>query len=493
MSITSTGCADEVTGENVGPLGLFVEYDYRHSEQRTQSAAVARGRLLGGANAVTAVIVMWDLCAVLAALVFAGGLGVVGLVYGGCVLAALATTGLHRARLTFRLADDAARIARALLLPFAVIMLLPVPSRPAPGLEILIATALIFVYLGRIAAYDLIRTLRTRRVLVERALIIGADEVGRNVARIMHEHPGYGLTPAGLFDAGPRDGRDGRDSGSAGDAAATVLRDPQALANTVRELGISRVIVAFSAIPDAELVRLLSGRAVGQVEVHVVPRLSELGVTPAGRDVDDLWGIPLVRARLPMSRQGMRRTKRVFDIVVGTALLLLTAPALAVAALAVRRSSPGPILFRQERLGEGGRPIRVLKFRTLRCNDDSDRTWCVDGDDRCTRVGRVLRSTGMDELPQIINVLRGDMSLIGPRPERPHFVGIFAREVPRYGDRHRLPQGITGWAQVHHLRGDTSISDRARFDNYYIENWTLWLDLSILIRTVGSVFGKRGS
>ena len=138
-----------------------------------------------------------------------------------------------------------------------------------------------------------------------------------------------------------------------------------------------------------------------------------------------------------------------------------------------------------------GEPFELLKFRTMRENDDSDTTWTVDDDQRVTWIGRILRPTHLDELPQLVNVLRGEMSIVGPRPERPVFVDLFNVEVPRYEDRHRVPVGITGWAQVHGLWGDTSIADRARFDNRYIEDWSLWRDLQIVLRTIPTLLGSR--
>jgi lipopolysaccharide/colanic/teichoic acid biosynthesis glycosyltransferase len=149
------------------------------------------------------------------------------------------------------------------------------------------------------------------------------------------------------------------------------------------------------------------------------------------------------------------------------------------------------VFFRQLRIGEDGRPFQLLKFRTMQVNSDSDTTWSVVGDARVTRVGRLLRRTYLDELPQLLNVLRGEMSLVGPRPERPHFASRFAREVPRYHERHRVHGGITGWAQVHGLRGDTPIADRARFDNHYIEHWSLWRDVVIVVRTLANVLLGR--
>jgi exopolysaccharide biosynthesis polyprenyl glycosylphosphotransferase len=181
------------------------------------------------------------------------------------------------------------------------------------------------------------------------------------------------------------------------------------------------------------------------------------------------------------------RVKRVVDVTLASAALVALSPVLAVLALAVRLSSPGPVLFRQRRTGQGGREIDVLKFRTLRVNGDADVTWSVDDDPRQTGVGRWLRRLSLDELPQLWNVLRGDMSIVGPRPERPFYVDRFRTTVAGYDHRHRLPVGLTGLAQVHGLRGDTSIAERARFDNFYIEHWSPWLDVRIMLRTVTAV------
>jgi exopolysaccharide biosynthesis polyprenyl glycosylphosphotransferase len=187
------------------------------------------------------------------------------------------------------------------------------------------------------------------------------------------------------------------------------------------------------------------------------------------------------------------RTKRVFDLILGSVLVIACAPVFAVAALAVRLSSPGPIFFKQKRIGQRGEVFELLKFRTLYVNEDADTTWNVGRDERRTKVGRLMRTLSIDELPQLVNVLRGEMSLVGPRPERPFFVDQFRVAVPGYDDRHRVPAGMTGWAQVHGLRGDTSIKDRAVFDNQYVENWSLWRDLVILVRTVGTVVNGGGN
>jgi lipopolysaccharide/colanic/teichoic acid biosynthesis glycosyltransferase len=192
--------------------------------------------------------------------------------------------------------------------------------------------------------------------------------------------------------------------------------------------------------------------------------------------------------------------KHAIDRTFAALMLIALAPLMVGIALAVRFSSPGPIMFRQRRIGRDGHEFELLKFRTMRVDDSAQQfvpdSGCapggVEGTDRRTNVGRVLRNLSLDELPQFFNVLRGDMSLVGPRPERPDYVQRFELEVDRYGDRHRVKSGITGWAQVHGLRGQTSILDRVEWDNWYIQNWSLRLDLRIAVMTVAEVLRFRG-
>jgi lipopolysaccharide/colanic/teichoic acid biosynthesis glycosyltransferase len=222
--------------------------------------------------------------------------------------------------------------------------------------------------------------------------------------------------------------------------------------------------------------------------------------------VEHLGALALMLPQPSYRRSWQLALKDVFDRVAATALLLIALPLLAAAALAVRLSLGSPILFRQVRIGRDGKPFEMLKLRTMRpatereleagraSIPDGSAPGGVEGADRRTRVGTLLRDTAIDELPQLLNVLKGEMSMVGPRPERPEFVEVFERDVYRYGDRHRVKAGITGWAQVHGLRGQTSIADRAEWDNYYIENFSLWLDLKIAAMTVAEIsrsFAKR--
>jgi exopolysaccharide biosynthesis polyprenyl glycosylphosphotransferase len=196
--------------------------------------------------------------------------------------------------------------------------------------------------------------------------------------------------------------------------------------------------------------------------------------------------------------------KSVLDRAGALLLLVVLCPLVVFVALVVALSGPGPVIYRQRRVGRDGETFEFLKFRTMvpaadaqvqaldPCNEADGLLFKIQADPRVTAAGRWLRRLSLDELPQLWNILRGDMSLVGPRPERPSFVESFSRKYPRYVARHRVPAGLTGWAQVNGLRGDTDIADRVAFDNYYIENWSMWSDVKILLRTFGQVAGGRG-
>jgi exopolysaccharide biosynthesis polyprenyl glycosylphosphotransferase len=246
--------------------------------------------------------------------------------------------------------------------------------------------------------------------------------------------------------------------------------------------------VAFSGGPEAQLVSSLRGCWRRGLVVLVVPRLYEMDVS--GLRTELVGGVPLVRLRPPAIRRFSWRVKRLLDVVVAGTVLVLMLPVYAVCALAVRlETGRDGVIFRQQRVGREGSTFDILKFRSLTPSSDleSRARWNVADDARIGPVGRLIRATSLDELPQLVNVLRGEMSLVGPRPERPYFVESFGRRHRNYLHRLRVPAGITGWAQIHGLRGDTSIDDRAAYDNYYIENWSLGLDVSIMVRTLGTL------
>jgi exopolysaccharide biosynthesis polyprenyl glycosylphosphotransferase len=208
---------------------------------------------------------------------------------------------------------------------------------------------------------------------------------------------------------------------------------------------------------------------------------------------DHIGSIPIMRVRNPNLHGPARIIKRAFDIFVAVTSLILLLPLLSAAALAVRIEGGPGVIFRQVRVGRDGKHFELLKFRSMKPAHeyDSQTRWCAATDNRIGPVGRFLRCTSIDELPQLWNILRGDMTVVGQRPERPHFVEQFTTQFDRYAYRHRVQVGLTGFAQVSGLRGDTSIADRARYDNFYIENWSLWLDIKIVLRTFREVFFYR--
>ncbi|HOU23609.1 MAG TPA: exopolysaccharide biosynthesis polyprenyl glycosylphosphotransferase, partial [Anaerolineae bacterium] len=206
--------------------------------------------------------------------------------------------------------------------------------------------------------------------------------------------------------------------------------------------------------------------------------------------IDDLNGLPLLTVRDVALRGWRMAVKRGMDLLVSGLTLVVISPMMMFIALLIKLDSPGPVFYAQERMGLDAKPFQVLKFRSMRADAEKDTgpVWAKKNDPRVTRLGNFIRRHSLDELPQFINVLVGDMSLVGPRPERPVFVEQFRQVVPRYMDRHREKAGLTGWAQVNGLRGDTSIIERTKYDLWYIENWSVWLDIKIIIKTAFGLF-----
>ncbi len=410
--------------------------------------------------------------------------GVVLVVY----LAVFYVAGLYRSRLNLSLLDDLPYIVAASFVGFALklAMISLLPGVDPPPRQVLHAVVLLAaVLVVRRIAYSVVRRARCRGFVRHRTLVLGTGHVGIRLADTLLERRTYGLDPIGFLDDHP----------PADDARllpAPVHGGYRDLGRVVRDQAVRDVIVAFGSADEDDLVDILRTCDRLDVEVFLVPRLFELH--NANRYTDEIWGIPLIRVRRAVFRSPWWKTKRLADVVVAGLALLLLSPVLAAVALAVRYEGGPGIIFRQQRVGIDGRPFDVLKFRSLKPVDDSESqtTWNIKHDDRLGPVGRFIRATSLDELPQLWNIVRGDMSLVGPRPERPHFVEQFSTHIPRYTARHRVPAGLTGWAQAHGLRGDTSIEERARFDNYYIENWSPWLDMKIVVKTVGQVVRRQG-
>lgn len=397
--------------------------------------------------------------------------------------------GFYRSRLTLSLLDDLPSLLGRSLAAVAVVVCGGVIARGGGGdfdaslLGAGLAGAAL-VILARLIGYSVVRHFRAKGWVAHPTLVLGAGRVGGMLTTTLVSHREYGLKPIGFLDSNPLLDADQR--------VVPVLGGPQDLAKVVVEYGVRDVIVAFGSLPESAMVDIIRTCDRLEVEIFFVPRLFEL--QHGSRDVENVWGIPLFRLRRPAFQSPTWALKRVMDVVLSAAALLLLTPVLAACALAVRIEGGPGILFRQERVGLDGRHFQVLKFRSIKpaTETESQTRWNV-APSGIGIVGRTLRASSLDELPQLWNILRGDMTLVGPRPERPFFVDSFTQTFPRYTARHRVPSGLTGWAQVHGLRGDTSIEDRARFDNFYIEHWSLWADLKIMFRTLGQVLKRAGA
>jgi exopolysaccharide biosynthesis polyprenyl glycosylphosphotransferase len=418
-----------------------------------------------------------DTAALVTAVVLSGaisgpGAGPLCALYVVAVLVILAAGRQHRLRICLRVSDQAGRILIATTVPVLALL----TWLPGPRVLLLALWSGALVFTGRLVLCTALRAAHRRGLFTEPAVVVGAGTFGAYVAELMREHPEFGLRPMGLLDDGP----------PRRDLSVPSLGSPSDLSDVVRRLGIRRVIVCFSsACRDEDVVTLMRASRPLRADVYVVPRLYELGMAVPRGCLDEIWGIPLI----PLRNAGQSRValalKRSFDVAVSLGLFALAAPLILALAVAIRLRSGQTGLFRQARVTGHGRVVPIMKLRTLTAHADHDTRWTPA--EHFSPFGRWLRASHMDELPQLVNVMRGDMSLVGPRPERPHFAERFSREVPRYADRTRVPAGMTGWAQVNGLNGDTSIFERARFDNYYVEYWSVWLDVVILARTLAAV------
>jgi exopolysaccharide biosynthesis polyprenyl glycosylphosphotransferase len=329
----------------------------------------------------------------------------------------------------------------------------------------------------RLLAREVLFALHRRGRHLTSALVVGGGRLAEQVIDRIHERPQLGLRVVGvLTDAkGPRV------------HGVPVLGRYEQVKPVLHLCGARQVVVALPREDTDRLEPLLDQLEDELVDIRLVPDV--LHVATLSSSVEDFDGLPVINLRESPLVGWAALQKRTFDVGVSALLMALASPVLGAIAVAIRLSSGAPVLYRQERMGLDGHVFRMLEFRTM--VDDAERdtgpVWARRDDPRETRIGSFLRRTSLDELPQLWNVLRGDMSLVGPRPERPVFIEQFRREVPGYMLRHKVKAGLTGWAQVHRWRGDTSLHERIEHDLYYIRNWSLGLDIRILLMTLWRV------
>lgn len=338
----------------------------------------------------------------------------------------------------------------------------------------------VLMVLVRLTLYTAMRRARLQGRYLRRVLIVGAGQAGRRLEEAFLQYPWMGFEVVGFLD----DNKQGEPGilGRVDEAAALVDR----YAEEGRPIDYVYIALPLSAASRIE--ELVSELSTRLPHVCLVPDLFQLDIINSR--ITDVDGMPVIHLIDEAPLELRRFIKRVIDVVFSALILIVISPLMLVIAVAVKLSSPGPVFYRQERMGLNGQTFQMLKFRSMPVDAEvkTGPVWAKPGEQRATRVGAFLRRTSLDELPQFINVLRGDMSVVGPRPERPVFIEEFRERVPRYMLRHKVKAGITGWAQVNGWRGDTSIEKRIEYDLYYIQHWSLLLDFKIMLMTLWSGF-----
>jgi Undecaprenyl-phosphate glucose phosphotransferase len=345
--------------------------------------------------------------------------------------------------------------------------------------------AFVLVALVRVGSRAFFNELRRQGFNLKTILVVGAGSLGQRVIETIVLHRELGFTVTGLLTRRP-------------EKVGTVINGVKVLglyselAAALDRAPVDQVIIALPLEEQARLKPLMEELAQRTVDVKVVPDLFSYITLRGG--LEEFGGLPIISLQGAPLEGWNRVLKRAFDVLVSAFALLIAAPVMLLVGLAVKLSSRGPMFFAQERMGIDGQLFKMYKFRTMRLDAEREGArFATASDPRRTAIGGLLRRSSLDEVPQFWNVLKGDMSLVGPRPERPVFIEEFKKQIPRYHLRHMVKSGITGWAQINGLRGDTSIKDRIDYDLYYIENWSLLFDLKILLRTAFGGFLSRNA
>jgi Undecaprenyl-phosphate glucose phosphotransferase len=343
------------------------------------------------------------------------------------------------------------------------------------GVFLLLNTA--FTFASRACVRELLERRWKAGIGLKRVLIAGSEDLGRLVADKILEHRELGYQLIGFVD----DRGAGDHLGYRGLPLLGTLDDA---AEIVQHESVDQLYVALPPEQHLRMLELIESTSREMIDVKVVPDL--LQVIALRARLEDLDGVPVINVNEPPLHGFNSVVKRALDIAISSVALLLLAIPLGIVALLVKLTSVGPVFYQQERMGLVGKPFTILKFRSMRedAEQETGPVWAQEDDPRVTWLGRFMRRSNIDELPQLWNVLRGDMSIVGPRPERPHFVEQFKHRIPQYMLRHKVKAGLTGWAQVNGWRGNTPLEKRIEYDLYYIENWSVRLDLKIMWLTI---------
>lgn len=338
----------------------------------------------------------------------------------------------------------------------------------------------------RIMLRKALQTMRSKGYNLKHILLVGYSRAAEEYVNRILDNPQWGYVVCGILDDHIPAGTTYKGVKVLGTIGNLEIILPE---NKLDEIAITLSLQDYDFLEDIVGICEKSG-----VHTKFIPDYNRL--IPTKPYTEDLLGLPVINIRhVPLTNTGNMLVKRIIDIAGAIFGIILTSPIMLTAAILVKCSSPGPVIFKQERVGLHNKPFYMYKFRSMEQQSPGEekKAWTVKNDPRVTGIGKILRKTSLDELPQLFNILKGDMSLIGPRPERPLFVEKFKEEIPRYMVKHQVRPGLTGWAQVNGLRGDTSIRKRIEYDIYYIENWTLWFDIKIIFMTFFTGFINKNA
>ena len=331
-----------------------------------------------------------------------------------------------------------------------------------------------------------LRTIRRKGYNLKHILLVGYSRAAEEYIDRLQDNPQWGYVACGILDDHIPAGTTYKGVKVLGRLGNLEIILPE---NKLDEIAISLSLKDYEHLEGIVAICEKSG-----VHTKFIPDYNSL--IPSKPYTEDLMGLPVINIRyVPLTNTGNIIIKRIMDVVGALVGIVVTSPIMLAAALLVKFTSPGPVIFKQERVGLHNKAFYMYKFRSMerQAPGEEKKAWTVRDDPRVTPVGKILRRTSVDELPQLFNILKGDMSLVGPRPERPLFVEKFKEEIPRYMVKHQVRPGLTGWAQVNGLRGDTSIRKRIEYDIYYIENWTVWFDLKIILMTFFTGFINKNA
>jgi exopolysaccharide biosynthesis polyprenyl glycosylphosphotransferase len=395
--------------------------------------------------------------------------------------------GLYRPRRASSFSDEFFAVVRVIIVGMIVTMACSFLYRSFSYSRVVFGiigiTTVVFISISRFAIMKFEQWWYSRGNDLKRVILVGTSNAAKNVFESLTLRRSLGYEALGYCSV----------NGINEDAMPRIpcLGSISSVPDLIKSQNVDVVLIALDEEEHSYLYNLVRDCQGLNVEMMMVPDILELMTSLV--QIKHIEGIPFLGIKSPALSTWNSIIKRTFDIVFALSILIVASPLFLIIAILIKLDSRGPILYFQERIGYYGEIFRVIKFRSMNAN--AERTtgpvWSKKDDSRTTRVGRFLRRCSLDELPQFVNVIKGDMSIVGPRPEREHFVEQFKKEVPRYLERHRVRTGMTGWAQVNGLRGNASITERTKYDIFYIENWSLTFDVKIILKTIHAViFGK---